>query len=466
MPVTLIICLGARDAQVKTACVSTVSNENQTIHYFEREDILIDAYAYEGAHKFVNPRYAGEQLLQLDWPSICPQLSFPIATPFFQYIADRNYSKIDQVFLIATDQIKDNTVGEKQKNLDSIFLAHLFKKWLEEQNTLIEIGQVEILAMTKDLTYADIVYEDLNFLFEKGVLQNIEVNQPLLLQMANRFEQFHLLIKPRNKPVGWIRYEDHIRISKENFLLQKAFKNFNYDLILQQDGTNKELVSLADTLLDCLKYDINKAIQKIDLLSRHASSAQHRSAFHSLEQYLLQLKKDPFTRQQLMYVTAKIKFRQEAYADFLFRQFTLVENIYKLYAEEVLGAAIHFDAATNHRSYNALIDAIPALSLRGRSGVRKPNRFAMKSIYEYGVAQGLIPIVPHLAVFNQYLQHLGDLRNRIAHQVEGVNRTEIELALTNVPNGSLEAFFQTGDALFSVEGYGIFDTINRDIIGS
>lgn len=171
------------------------------------------------------------------------------------------------------------------------------------------------------------------------------------------------------------------------------------------------------------------------------------------------------------YFSAKIKYAQGAYSDYLWRLFTIHDNMFIPITESLLNGRVIFNKKDEHSEWNNLINSKPDLieylekkEINNRPlAFREPNKFAYKAIVDYFYPKGNSNRPNFIDDINSCLERLGSLRNAVAHNYKGIGLEDIE---QNLPKKYKTTFNELLSNFVgkSWEDFGIYEQINEEIL--
>jgi CRISPR-associated protein (Cas_Csm6) len=255
---------------------------------------------------------------------------------------------------------------------------------------------------------------------------------------------------------------------QERLILQHTVKEmlqvFDYEGINQLPISNQNIKHLAQYAQARIALNFEKAKEV-------AARLPQTNDFNKLLLTQVDRKMQIKDLERETYFSAKIKYHQGSFSDYLWRLFTIHDNMFIPTTENLLGGQVEFNKKDDHSKWNNLIDAQPDLVIHLESKVinsrplnfREPNKFAYKAIVDYFLPKGN----PNRPVFideiNACLENLGNLRNAVAHNYKGIGKEDI---VNNLPKKYATTF---NDTLSQFVGekwseFGIYQAINDEIL--
>jgi hypothetical protein len=245
-----------------------------------------------------------------------------------------------------------------------------------------------------------------------------------------------------------------------------ALKSYYYESV--EDATN-------DSIINCL--------------SRYAKfriALNHKRALKEARNYLDTNPRDQYfgirmaneveslTLKDLekeLYFAAMIKYAQGNYADYLWRLFTIHDNLLTPIIENYLGGPIIYEKSGEHAQWKALLaphkELLEYLNNQ-KVGPEKvplawdfPNKYAFRCIFDFLYMHVEKP--SQLMEIDKNMEKLAPLRNSIAHHYQGVSLEQIDETLgKKMPSEKFNYLLATYLGL-SPKEMGIYDDINQRI---
>lgn len=457
MKVGLIATLGTRDITI---------NREALEEKFGHEAVRPLYYESNGRQAFL-PRPGG-LFLHENFNQIFGKLKFPIIQPALEWLY-RKRGQVDTIILVGTDQ--PTAVPDKYRNNDTLHFAEVLKELIpvrykdKQQNFDIRVTLIE-----EDVIYLDSMYSqvskiirnqpftalqqyDFIYLLNQGGIDAI--NTSLLLNGLNVYgNRLHLLnvnegtgfCNPLGFPEQYLK--ENTRAKLESYL-----KTFNYPAIkyLEVSSDIKALAAYAEHRLN---FDFEQAAFEV-------SHLRFNSWRDQLGMEVREINQDEFELLREVYLNARIKFDQEAYVDFLFRIFRIVEGLAKYQACKYIG--LDFKTYSWKRDIRAVLDE------EGKEGLKAfienytlgNMKLDMERMPTIPVWIALLEYFdPNTAAFLKKIRRLADLRNQSigAHSFNPVSLQLIEDTLQE-ENMDKEFLFEKLNQLF--EPRASFDQINQ-----
>jgi len=429
MKTALIILLGNRDIQIHESKYNDLKAKYaQFLSHNEKEGYyVVDKY---GAAQHKKSFFEISELFWQDYDYLINFFEFPL----WQKTIDSIDNEINKIFISTSNQNPPN----KQ---DCAYFAYILKKYLESKKFDVEIKFSE--SNPTDFESMFNFYSELFNSIEKDFDKLIISNTGGTPQMrtASHF-------------AGLFRFYDYIAISasdnsspmktfqqQETLILynivEKMLNTFDYEGINNLPIQNDEIKNLS-----------NYAIARIALNHCYALKfIEDNIAFENENKDFYQNLKDEINYnfgirdlERETFLSANIKFKQKSYGDYLWRLFTIHENMSIPIIEQALKTRIDKKMLKNKPDYtewNEVLHKYPELieylksKKIGKSELNwtVPNRIVFSYVSKWIFKKGLL--VPH-KYFNDIfscLENLKDLRNDIAHNYEGIGLNNIEECL-------------------------------------
>jgi len=420
-------------------------------------------------------------------------IHFPIIEPAVNYVLS-GATEIDRVFFITTDQ---PDADDFYKNKDTLFLGQIAEKYLKARYGQ-KIKNPYQIKISGNLTYYDEMYELITDKLNGGEFKFNEndykvyllaqggidaINTALLLKSIEKFPNFNQLHKPENKnDVDILSFPDKFKTNINIHIIKNAIKNYNYSLVIENfPSLNSTLTGLCNYAHSRLNLDYKSAFNhcenllNIGILNKNMilNILQKEVRLIDAINYNLQKQRD-------LYLSAKIKFKQLQFGDFLMKIFTLSENILKPYILSY-GFDISYEEKTeprhkkwnnsfnyiDNKEQNKLSKYLASHKLKGGIRFDFPGKYAYYGIYEYYYLKDNNLELKKFLEICRSIFVLADLRNTIAHQLESVTKEMINKELNAIEKINLDDFITQLDLYFGLKNendFGIYDEINKKII--
>lgn len=474
-----IISLGTRDFRPSPSAISA--------HIFPEGSTKPDFF-FQDQYLFTAPRIITQEIssrINAGDLSYLDHLIYPIAKPGFEFILDRE-DRIEDVVFVVTDQVDDPDIEKKYQNNDTLYMADIMEHILA-RDFPGRISRFHKLRVTQNPTFFESMYHYFTKIFTSGEFDYGRKKVYIMLQSGVEASNLALILKciERYPNLVQIAKPDGFEFAHEINIPQQFRQNYNKEKILEasrtfhyesviQNSFNEATGLLGEYAYSCLAFDFDRARIAYDLLCKN--DAQNLSFYQKLNKHLYKLTTEESAISKEMYIAAKMKFSQKAYADFLIRIFALSEQVLKPEIARILEMdQIKYDKSGAYLNWNEAISRKSSLkafleqsTIQGKPlRFGNPNIFVFVKILEWESNQ-TNQRSPFLDIFPG-IQALRELRNNIAHSFSGVNAVKIENKLReygDTEGNHTSKFFQDMDSYLGVKEYGIYDYINQQIIHS
>jgi len=268
-------------------------------------------------------------------------------------------------------------------------------------------------------------------------------------------------------------------------IIEKMLDVYDYAGILDLPIKNNKIISLSKYALSRIHLNQKEALNSI-------SDLPDDNFYQILKKQISKSFSIRELEQELFY-SAKIKFKQKAYADYLWRLFTIHDNLLIPILEDFFNEKIIYNKP-NHIEWNNLLDKFPEIKIdlskikfkEEPLNISYPNKFVYKEIYKIISKENYNVL---LDVIDKILVSLSEIRNSIAHDYESIDLeklnsnisiknirkgikfihkqlTEKEVENYILTNSPIDLFNQIFSSYLSIEenNFGIYDQINKKII--
>lgn len=403
----------------------------------------------------------------------------PILFPGIQHIL-QDKGVIDTFYIVVTNQ-DERIVNEKHKRNDTFYFGKIFEEIIKVKFPKNEIRKTKIIALQEDISYYDKMYSYFTWFFREGAFKKIDpndklyillqggidaINTSILLKSIEIFPNVEQLVKP-DQAEGVLPL-DFPDLFKQNFMSERikhAVESYNYISI--PDLTTKNFIrSLALFGHHLLNFNLENALKELDKCIKEGTEREKMVKIKNL----LYLHHQNFTiKQKLWFLGVKTAYLTDNMSLFLLKIFTLSENILKPLTEKILGDSFGYDfKAEKHERWNNLIDKKPGLREylnniyinNNKLNSSYPNRTAY-----YYIARHENMIDTEMDKFISYTNTLAILRNRVAHELEGMDKKSIQTMMSKkYENFSLEQYIKLGDEIFNIKELDLLNEINEILI--
>lgn len=385
-------------------------------------------------------------------------ISFPLIEKAIANLPEKNI----QLVLIPTNQYPPDPQ-------DTYFIALSARKYFEEKNfgpviKSIDFNPTDFNRLFTFFTelFDNYTNHDLYCANSGGTPQMKAASE-----FAGLFRNFNYITINARSETSLSNFKHQEKIVLKH-TIEKMLKIFAYEGVISLPVVDEATKKLCEIALARLSLDLKTAKKISDNLDP------------CTDNYLPETLKKPqgnidLTKQ--MYLSAKIKFVQKSYGDYLWRLFSIHDNIFIPPVEKFFNAKIKYCEEDNHSDWNKKLNSKPELLkyLKTRTvGPRNeplkyvsPNKYVFFEILTFAIAQNHECISREeyelLKEIHIKLDRLGKIRNLIAHNLKGVNIKDIEKKLQNTTitdfNALLARYFK-----IDADDYCEFDLINNKIL--
>jgi hypothetical protein len=473
-----IITLGTREVQftrsnlLKNGFILPDTSQGMLKHQATEDELFIveNNPNYPEYVSCSYPRPAGLAILKF-WSLFENLVELPLIQNALENIL-KSYI-IDQYILIYTDQRDvDNSNKQYKRNFnrDTLYFREIIRKKLRLAGDNASDADTNDIAITEKSTDIDFQYRDFAIKCKNLFSAKEEINQIFLLAQ------------------GGI---DQINNALTLQLIQAFGKKVN--LWQQAEGANSRRLEFPFLFINDLnRQKILKHLEDYDfglicdfkdsLQSEAIELAQYGKARLNLDysyasKYFTQENISSETKCRDLYLIAKIFFKRNDFGNYLWRLFTLLENIYRYKCEIVLGDTKMFFNPTlkENTAWQKKLNEIPGLYnwLNNRTinnkpiELNQPNRYLFKHAYVFFCKNNYLQDPSQLQceinfIFN-ISQGIVSLRNKLAHHLDPISKDIIENSLKGKTCDELNKHL---DFIFSINtqlSFGIFDEIRLKI---
>ncbi len=483
----MVITLGTSDVQIKSDLVKESDfevdgsilrhklNQLPSINLRKNRD-------REDSRLLNQCRIDGELMVQGGIDNYLPVLDFPLTLPAInKFINDNPEHRIDKWLFVFTDQEDPN-----HRHNDTLFVRQILARKIEK---LYGASSIDFLDFSVTEKIPDIDHQYVQFGIKCHSFLNIpesevgqvillaqggidQINQALTLQLTQAFKhKLRLYQKAEDRDPTLLTFP---RLFLNDLSKQKILKHLDdYDF------------GLIDGLLS--KEHPNKDI--IDAYAKYAYCKLNLNYTAFPAGIPAQFKEKPITTETKcrdLYLSAKILYQQKDYGNYLFRMYTLLENLYRVKFDQILGSTdgyydSKFDSSseTNVNWHKLLLEYEPSRLVNGKSlfdyllsakiygrslKINNPNRYLYKCGYDFLIQSKALADKPEyvslLDKADRILSQLSSFRNKSTHNLAPVS---IEQLTKAIGKGKLDELNKTLDQLFNITNFGIFDTIQAEI---
>jgi hypothetical protein len=383
---------------------------------------------------------------------------------------------LNKIIIVATDQLNDDSVSERDKGNDTVHYAAILKRKLQKE---IIGSTVMIISVTSNVVDPDNMYT----FFEKKIQAVKEhapsdhifvqaqggidaINTAILLQVTLNFSENNIthLTKPVSSPISLPSdFPSKFNASLKNKIYKSSLDKYDFLPIMEIEGDNSIglLAQIAVARFHLNFEDYNQIIQKAI-----AENPKIRVDIAQMSNVANECLTNPNKRLVEWYLATKILFAQGDYNSFLVRMFSISESLLKIHVCNSLG--LNFDLPHNEFKTSLIdkINQIPDLKthLESKKFNGEPIKLdANKGVFNYI----LIFLKAKNELFTKItdgLKPLSDLRNQIAHNMSSTNLNVIESKMATDSKLTISNLFELMDQYFGVIGFGDYDKLRNLIL--
>jgi hypothetical protein len=466
MKTALILLLGNRDVQIPKELVEEIKNKIAKHLVSNNEgakEYLVINKSKDSHLSFLDT----SKLFFEELDYLYPFLDYPMLNSTLEILSQKD-SSIDKIVLTTSKQ----SLPHSQ---DSFYFAeiishHLNKKGYECELKLCDSNPNDFPRMVE---FYSNLFDEVSIDYKQIVISNSGGTPTMrsASHFAGIFRGFDFITINSSDEANLETFKKQEEIVLRN-IAKSMLKVFDYEGVLQLPISNTKIKALANYALARIALNFKLANKEIEEFS-------HVPIFNDLFKEL----DKKFTIRDLereMYFSAKIKYHQRSYADYLWRLFTIHDNIYIPILEEYLDGKIIYNKKSNFQEWKDLLEKYPGLTeyLSSKTinskplGWEYPNKFVYQAIYDFVCPKDSKNRNILLDKLDKILNQLSPLRNTIAHSysqdenknLEGIGIEEMEKALPK--KFTLDEF----NSLLSNhigeewEDFGVYSKINAELL--
>ena len=385
-----------------------------------------------------------------------------VAFPLIEKALANIHGNSKRLVLITTNQ----NPSDKQ---DTYFIALTAQKYFQEKGYNSEINIIDFNPT------------DFNKLFTlfSNIFDNY-TNDELFCANSGGTPQ----MKTASEFAGIFRNIQYITINARSETSLSNFKNqerivLKHTIERMLEVFAYEGVALLPVIPECVKNLCEIALALLSLDFKTAKKISEKLDGNLDENLLTILKesKDNIDITKKMYLSAKIKFFQKSYGDYLWRLFSIHDNIFIPYVEKFFESKIKYCEEDNHSEWNNLLRSRSDLTehledcvvgfKNEKLNYNIPNKYVYFEILKFANKSNTDFInqeqFEKLKKIHENLNRLGIIRNAIAHSLKGVNIKDIEKKLQKT---SIDEFNNLLADYFKIpnDDYCEFNLINKEIL--
>lgn len=396
----LVITLGTRDVQLRKDLIESSEDwifskeinvkDNRETYFVQKGSIKLQTNAPNSDfpnYLTVSPRLAGKEILDKynDFKEI---IDLPLIIPTIKKLT-ADSKKIDVVLTVYTNQEFEKDIIKKHfYNNDTLFFNDIVVKYLKEQGLLTqsdfdEYGILEQVANI-DYQYQHFAEAQKESLFGKNITPGEifllaqggidQINHAITLQLIQAFKHnVRLFQQPESSEPIELNFAHQFLTDLNKQKIQEHLDKYNFGLITDDLTLNTEIVLKA-------KYANSRLNLGYNELSGQFTEEDKCKDLYLASKIVLQKQNNPL--------------------EFLWRLFTINENLFKIEIEKIIGNSRAFYVSglgKNDKNIkwekvlNDLDEDLIQYLVKKRVIMTNPNRWAFKSMYIYLTRKGIIP---------------------------------------------------------------------------
>ncbi|MBL7112183.1 MAG: hypothetical protein ISS19_09610 [Bacteroidales bacterium] len=427
------------------------------------------------------PRIAGKIILE-HWSLFQDVIEFPLIQNALEIIV-RDFP-LHHFILVYTDQKDlDISIPQLDKNFkrDTVYLRDIIRKSLvskfpglpnqPEQDIPIEERAIDIdfqysyfAEKCKTLFESEENIRQIFLLAQGGIDQ---INYALTLQLIQAFgSKVKLWQQAEGEPPNELTFPFLFIEDLNKQKLIEHLENYNFNLIDQNLTSDENVIRLAEYAFT--KLNINYTAFPKNIPSKFKG------------------KNNLVTRCKDLYISAKINKKNLDFGNYLWKMFSLLENLYRINCINLLGEKNYYqskfeDDKVPNTEWLDLLKSIKSdknnsslynhlIAIKGRNGrplkINNPNRHNYRESFiwfcnnrnDFSVHESTQKLIEKI---EELLNPLSYKRNKIAHELEPINIQNLNKIMGAGNIEKLDYLFQKFFDLKSP--YGIYDQIKKEI---
>jgi hypothetical protein len=479
----LIITIGTRDVQLRKNLLETLpgwSMEPRKKGTFEVTAITKNGIEIEASYNkdfpdyfMCSPRISG-QVIAKNLAMYEEVLDFPLIRPVLDDLWSKNVT-ISKVLLIYTDQqtgYDKKIVKSNNYNNDTIYFREIIQKTIYkhplltnaefddyviwEQVANIDYQYDHFAEAHKDLLLGDPEQVKQIFLLPQGGID--QINQAITLQLIQAFKhKVKLLQKAEGTAVQELNFTSRFLNDLNKQKIIKHLEDYDFGMIDKNLHSNKNVYHLAQYASKRLNLLNNQNKVHLDILQKEGNYMY------------LDLVNSNYSKLIDYYLSSKISLKHQEFNTFLWKMYTLNENLFTIKIEEKLGniGSYYNPIYGNNEENTKWVEKLEQTDSTLLSTLRKnkvwlnnPSRKASFILLPILFPEDkYLPIYVRLA---EKLELLSKKRNSLAHGLGATDKNQINQLLGN--DYSIDKLLNDLDQLFELESpFGIYDQIRQEI---
>lgn len=477
-----IITLGTREIQHKIELKSNnlkISDDYKTLTIIDKNS-HIEVFRNNVYNDFIchnKPREAGKIILE-NLSEFNQDIEFPLIEKAFEKIIKKN--NIDEIYFVYTDQKDlDFTKIENKRNFlkDTVGYKDILKLLLIRKHPELINTKFSEISVTENVTDIDYQYNEFGkkckelyenidnikqiFLLAQGGID--QINHSLTLQLLQAFKDKVKIYQqaeadnPQELKFPFLFMQD---LNKQKII--KHAEDYNFGLIDKTLTNNTLIKNISEYAF--LRLSLN-----------HSQTGNAIKNILNIDTNLLTFLKTDFNNKDKindLYFASKINLKNKNYSDFLWRIFTLVENIYTIEIENnlnIYNTEQFYDNKYSSKDINEkwqlfLEEKIPGITKKlndNKIWVNNPNRNTFQFIHKEYISPNLSN-----SKNNSWkrlyvnLEKLSKARNKLAHELKSVDKGSI---LSYIKGYSIDELCVDLETVLELSGFGVYDRIKKII---
>lgn len=431
----------------------------------------------------IQPRQAGEMILNnldLFWSVIL----FPLITKSLEKIKSDNVT-IHEVIVVYTDQkYLGSEPSQKRFGLkDTVNYKEILIQFLWKREFIKKDSKLSEIAITNKATDIDFQYEDFAIKC-KSLFEEIDnINQIFLLPQGGIDQINHALTLQLIQAFG----------SKVKLWQQAEAeepKELKFPFLFIQDLNKQKILKHLNDYDFGLIEKMTSDQPNIEKLSEFANRKLNLD-YSKLDGWKYFDEDTPENRARDLYISCRIFLHKRDYANYLWRLFTLIENIYRIKVDKVLGDTSKMFKTFNGESVNSQwLDCLKSINglheylsnqkLTFKNKVTKqlesapikfqnPNRLAYKCIFEFLLNDYKSKLITsendakNLELAYNLTEPLTKKRNELAHELKPISIEILNKIILEKERNQLHKAFDSIFYLSPQKPFGIYDDIKKEI---
>jgi hypothetical protein len=492
----LVVTLGTSDVQVygnqmnidsfKLSGNGTPSLKiSDGVHIYLKKNRNINDY-----YLFESPRIDGKSALE-HLKDVIEKLEFPLIRPFIELLKTENID-IGKVLLVHTDQ---EHADDRFRNNDTLYFSAIIREWISKELAISKEDVIE-LKITENATDIDRLYKqfasikniipDLKegfqdvFLLAQGGID--QINHALTLQLIHGFKQNirHYQVPETGIPI-LLQFPNFFIRDLEREKITKHIQDYDFDRIDSKICSDRWVIEICAHISNRLSLQHNPSTFNIlqEANRSYKKERKKQAPFTGPEIIWKNLKS--FEKNNIkirdLYLALKIKYHQGNFNDFIWRFFTLIENLMKCEIDNYLGRDTKdlYDKSFAPDKENpkfvsfleSISESLPDKMRSENIRLNNPSRFAYKILYRELIYENkIIPKINYDSIdkLDVVSEKLAGFRNFVAHRLGNVSKAEIDREIISAM-GSENSLFDELDSFFDVQNeFGEIEIIRQEIL--